>query len=112
MDARDIAVSDPETPELPSEDFVPARFRGVSIHEIKTVKFRCSYCGLPHTAAILPHSPQIAKYKCRQCDHVLEVETRPSVMTSIEQEFDLRLDMKNVAARGKAFSLPTQFTVK
>ncbi len=74
---------------------------------MKIATFRCPYCGIVHQAAILPHSPQIAKFKCRQCDHVVEVQTRVSAMDSIEQEFDLRLDMKHSAERGKVFSLPS-----
>lgn len=87
---------------------VPAqKFAGVSAEEITRVQFRCSYCGMRHQAVVLPGSPQTAKFHCRQCDRVSEVETRPSAMDSFEQEFDLRRDMVNVEAHPKAFSKST-----
>jgi len=107
VDARDVTVTDTAAPDESEFEGPPARFQGSAVQEMKQIRFRCPYCGIAHQAAILPHSPQIAKFKCRQCDHVLDVETRPSAMDSIEQEFDLRLDMKKSAERGKSFSLPS-----
>jgi predicted RNA-binding Zn-ribbon protein involved in translation (DUF1610 family) len=82
------------------------RFAGITADDISIVKFRCPHCGLAHQASVLPGSPQTAKFHCRQCDRVIEVETRPSAMDSFEEEFDLRRDMVNVEARPKAFSKP------
>jgi transposase-like protein len=83
---------------------VPERFAGLEASETTVVKFRCPHCGIGHQATVLPGSPQVAKYFCRQCERTIEVETRPSAMDSFEQEFDLRRDMVNVQARPKAFS--------
>lgn len=76
----------------------------VDASEIREIQFRCRGCGKGSKAAVLPHSPRIAKFKCPLCSYVTEVETRPSAMDAIEDEFNLRLDMKNVRARPKAFS--------
>jgi hypothetical protein len=108
VNARDLEIITPE-PFDPQKDIgePPAYFQGASIHEMKSIRFRCSYCGVPHSAAILPHSPQIAKFTCRQCNHVLEIETRPSVMDSIEEECELRKDIGRVTQHPKAFAMPS-----
>ena len=105
VNAKDITVSDLPRFEFPDDP--PTRFQGASVSEMKKIQFRCPHCGIACRAVILPQSPQIAKFRCRQCENTVEVETRPSAMDSIEQEFDLRLDMKHSGERGKAFSLPT-----
>lgn len=108
MKGREIEVGPEPTPEPfdPVTDIgpPPPHFRGVTQSELREVKFRCGYCGVPCTAAVLPHSPQIAKYKCRRCDQVSEIQTRPSAMDAIEEEFNLRLDMKKSGEHPKEFS--------
>ena len=90
---------------------MPERLATVKGEEVKQIQFRCTYCKKAHTACVLPESPRIAKFHCRVCGRDSEIETRPSAMDAIEQEFDLRLDMKKTKARAKAFSIPRELRV-
>ena len=83
---------------------VPERFVGLHPSEAQQVKFRCPHCGISHQATVLPGSPQTAKFHCRQCEHVIEVETRPSAMDEFESEVEERKHYGHLKAKARVFS--------
>jgi len=105
MEARDVKISvpGPFVPEIDLED-LPARFQGAAAAEITIARFRCPHCGIPCQAAILPQSPQVAKFRCRRCDNTIDLVTRPSAMDNIEEECELRKDIGHVENHPKEFS--------
>ena len=44
--------------------------------EISTIRYRCPSCRFSNQAAVMPHSPTIAKHRCSQCRRTNEIQTR------------------------------------
>lgn len=74
-------------------------FGDIDADGVKTLHYRCPDCRYANTCAALPHSPVVAKHKCRQCGRVNEVQTRETFEEFLGEHVAEGKDRNRVAKR-------------
>lgn len=85
----------------------PFKLDGLDVRDVHRIRFRCPHCGISSEAAVLPGSPQVAKFRCRQCERDIEVQTRASAMDALEAEVEERKEIGRATARARTYSKST-----